>query len=247
MKTQCEWIRMKDTLQLTTVSGHSNSSTQRAAERISQDSRETIMCRCIASKGLNTSHIKKHTFDSPVAHTNCELRPNILTQFSGMRSVPFHEFLSSAFHKQLSSGIRVMRQTTCTALHSNAQGTLGVWAHSSLKAGKLLVVQGSQQPKPWSAAGLLDDYYRSWTGFPQKDQKASKPNTGHAQKSQSWYSKHTLLIKFQTHRETNEDHVNQFAAGPGKRASYLDYQRAEEKLVANENILGWSHVFPPEC
>ena len=29
------------------------------------------------------------------------------------------------------------------------------------------------------------------------------------------------LIKFQTHRETNEDHANQFAAGPGKRASYF--------------------------
>ena len=83
------------------------------------------MCRCIASKGLNTSHVKKHTFDSPVAYKN-ERRPNILSQFSGMKRILFYEFLSSAVHKQLSGGIRVMRQATCTAMHSNEQSTLGV-------------------------------------------------------------------------------------------------------------------------
>ena len=193
------------------------------------------MCRCIASKGLNTSHIKKHTFDSPVAH-----------------SVLWHEECSLPWVSVCSFSQATLQwnQSNATSdMHSTAQmhrahlvsELIARWKQENFLWSKALNSQNLGE----RMAGLLDDCYRSWTGFPRKIRKhASKRNTGHAQ---SWYSKHTLLIKFQTHRETNEDHVNQFAAGPGKRASYLDYQRAEEKLVTNGNILGWRHVFPPEC
>ena len=73
-------------------------------------------------------------------------------------------------------------------------------------------------------AGLLDDCYdRSWT----EHRACAK-----------LIPQNTLLIKFQTHRGMNEDHVDQFVVGPGKRASYLDHLRAEEGLVANGIVIG---------